>query len=481
MRLRSYACLLSIVIGLDVAPAAGKVFLRITAGPLPPASDLGVSEVVLRWPIRDAAVPAKLGALGFRVFLEAGSDDLAAAAMAAERANLAGVIADYAGAGAQASNNKETLRSTTAKHPELLFRSLISGGKQPQMRGRLVVDHDGILQVSSPSSQPWLDTNLAVVRLAQTAHPDEAPVLYDFHWDLSDAVRKEQGPSADEYALAISEAQAVRADVVMEVPESLQQALVANEPAAWALWNKVKQYVTFSLATAADGMRPIANMGIVTCDDQTNFEAVNLLARHNLPFETVRSQDLNAERLDQWNALVVFCAPRNPEHSVFSDFAKRGGIVVLVNQRGDYPWHSNPPVRQDQHSATFALGSGAIVELKETVSDPEIFARDLRRLIGAERSALSLWNSLTTLVTGYRRQATGETVLNVINYADVPDNVQIQIQGRFASVQLETPEGGCCAALRSFERAGVTEFTIPRLVVAARVHLKSAEAGPAAR
>jgi len=79
------------------------------------------------------------------------------------------------------------------------------------------------------------------------------------------------------------------------------------------------------------------------------------------------------------------------------------------------------------------------------------------------------------LVTGYQRQSTGETILNVINYADVPDNVQVQIKGRFTSVELESPEEGCCLPLRSFEHLGFTDFTIPRLVVAARVHLKSAD------
>jgi hypothetical protein len=478
MLLRSCACLLSLLAWLDVAPAAGKLLLRITAGPLPPANSIGVNEVVLQWPVRDAASLATLRALGFHVFLEAGSNDLVAAANAAEGANLAGVIVEHTGSDAAA--NRETFRATKATHPKLLFRLLISGGKQPQMRGRLVVDRGGILQVSSPSSQPWLDTNLAVVRLAETFRPDEKPALYDFHWDLSDAVHKEHGPSVNEYALAISEADAIRADVIVDVPESLQKALVANQPTAWTLWNQVKQYIAFSPA-AEDGMRPIANMGIVTCDDQTNFEAVNLLARHNLTFETLGPQDLNAERLNRWNALAVFCAARNPEIGLFNDFAKNGGMVVVVNQRGDYPWHSAPPARQDEHSATFTVGSGEIVELREPVIDPEAFARDLRRLIGAERSALSLWNSLTTLVTGYRQESTGETTINVINYADLPDNVQVQIKGRFRSVQLETPEVGCCVALQSVERGGFTEFTIPRLVVAARVHLKSADIGPAMR
>jgi hypothetical protein len=378
--------------------------------------------------------------------------------------------------GASASGNDETLRSTKAAHPKLDFRILIAGGKQPQMRGRLVVDRDGILQVSSPSSQPWLDTNLAAVRLAKTFQTDPAPVLYDFHWDLTAAVEKELGPSAEQYALAISESAAIGADVIVDLPESLRSGLVANKSAAWNLWNQIRRYIELSPVDAtANKMRPVANMGIVTCEEQTDFEAVNLLARHNLTFETVRPQNLNAERSNQWNVLLVFCAADKIENDMLSDFAKRGGLVVLVNQSGDQPWHSGSPSRQDQHSSTFTVGSGEIVELKEPVTDPEVFARDLRRLIGTERPALSLWNSLTTLVTAYRQATTGETVLYAINYADVPDNVQIQIKGRFTSVGLESPEAGCCTTLPFSYRGGFTEFTIPRLVIAARVHLKTSD------
>src|SRR5260221_5888185 len=135
MRLRSCACLFSVIAWLSVAPAAGKVLLRVAAGPLPPAKAIGVSEVVLHWPVRDAARLAKLRAIGFRVFLEAGSNDLTAAAIAAERANLAGIIVNLAGSNTAANN--ETLRSIKAAHPKLLFRFLISSGKQPQMRGGL--------------------------------------------------------------------------------------------------------------------------------------------------------------------------------------------------------------------------------------------------------------------------------------------------------------------------------------------------------
>ena len=473
MLLRTCVYLWLVAVWLSVKPAAGDVLLRSTPGPLPPAKAIGVRDIVMRWPVRETPELMKLHALGFRLFFETGSSDLAAAAATAERADAAGVIIDLKGSDSAADG--ELLRSSKVAHPKLLFRFLIPGGKQPQMKGRLVVERDGILQVSSPSSQPWLDTNLALARLAETFHTDAMPVLYDFQWDLSDSLHKQLGPTADEYALAIAEADAIRADVVLDFPEPLHKALAANKSEAWALWSQVKRYIAFSSRVPSQGIQSIANMGVVTSDAQMNYEAVNLLARHNLAFETIRPQDLTAERLNAWNAVVVFCSLRSAEIDLLNAFVKRGVIVVLVNQRGEYPWHSATPVRQDAHSATFNVGSGQVVELAKLVTDPELFARDLRRLIGPERSAVGLWNSLTTLVTAYRQGPGDETVLNVINYADVPENVQVQIKGRFASIQLESPEEGSCRALQAVSRGSFTEFTIPRLMIAARVHLKAAD------
>src|SRR5207249_2924251 len=81
-------------------------------------------------------------------------------------------------------------------HKSLTFRMLVPGGKQPQLKGRLVVERDGVLQISSPSSQPWLDTNLALVRLAQSMDPDSLPIIYDFHWDTSGALPDAWHPDA---------------------------------------------------------------------------------------------------------------------------------------------------------------------------------------------------------------------------------------------------------------------------------------------
>ena len=80
MPLRSSAYLVLAIACLNVAPAAGKVLLRVEAGPLPPAKTMGITEIVLHWPVRDTSSLAQLRSLGFNVFLQAGSNDLEAAA-----------------------------------------------------------------------------------------------------------------------------------------------------------------------------------------------------------------------------------------------------------------------------------------------------------------------------------------------------------------------------------------------------------------
>jgi len=91
------------------------------------------------------------------------------------------------------------------------------------------------------------------------------------------------------------------------------------------------------------GMLPLANTGIVTNDYRVSYEGINLMARHNIPFVVLRPVDLEAKRLDALDMLVVFSGPSLAACGVLGDFAKQGGIVVLVNLRGDFPWHSSEP------------------------------------------------------------------------------------------------------------------------------------------
>jgi hypothetical protein len=69
------------------------------------------------------------------------------------------------------------------------------------------------------------------------------------------------------------------------------------------------------------------------------------------------------------------------------------------------------------------------------------------------------------------------TTLELVNYAEEPLRVQVQIKGSFHSIRYETPEHGCCESLTAVQRNGFTEFVIPDLRIGGRVHLKEARAG----
>ena len=223
-----------------------------------------------------------------------------------------------------------------------------------------------------------------------------------------------------------------------------------------------------------------SSLGVIVDDAQASYEAINLMARHNLAFESVRPPGLTLARLSSWNSVVVFCPLNKEAVALLRNFAASGRIVIFVNTHDEFPWHSAPPLRQESRATVYSIGAGQVVEIAGPVVDPENFARDLRRLIGRERSALALWNSLTTLVTGYHEQSRPDVTLYLVNYADQPDNVQVQVKGRFTRVRLESPEEPCCVSLPFVERGGFTEFIIPALRITARVHLDSARESSAA-
>ncbi|HYT23202.1 MAG TPA: hypothetical protein VEW05_23590, partial [Candidatus Polarisedimenticolia bacterium] len=460
-------------------PVTARVFLRVEPSPLPPADKTGIQDVVLLWPLQDLSVAAKLHSQGYRVFLQCESKDLAAAVVTVDRAAVTGMIVTNTAPSSQ-SPAAEQLRPYFAAHRSLTFRMSVPGGKQPQIKGRLVVERDGVLQVSSPSSQPWLDTNLALVRLAQSMDPGSLPIIYDFHWDTSGALPDAWHPDAEAYAVSIAEADAIRSDVTIDLPGSLQRALVADDPRAWTLWKAIIPYLDFSSHAPTERMLPVVNLGVIVDDAQASYEAINLMARHNLAFESVRPPGLTLARLSSWNSVVVFCPLNKEAVALLRNFAASGRIVIFVNTHDEFPWHSAPPLRQESRATVYSIGAGQVVEIAGPVVDPENFARDLRRLIGRERSALALWNSLTTLVTGYHEQGRPDVTLYLVNYADQPDNVQVQVKGRFTRVRLESPEEPCCVSLPFVERGGFTEFIIPALRITARVHLDSARESSAA-
>ncbi len=453
-------------------PSAAKVYLRWTEKALPPAKVLGFNEVVIPWSDEAQSVIAGAKKQGYRVYVQLKFQDTQAVVDAAAKPGIAGII--LTGEDKEQSQMQEAAQRLRAAKPKLKVLVLNPGGKQPEMRGWLVFKKDGILQVSSPTSQPWVDANLPLVRHERAYQKTQAP-LYTFTWDVSDPLVKVHGPSPMDYSLAIAEAGAYHADLILEVHEKQQRGLVDGDKQVLADWRQVRKYIEFYERANAE-MQPQSRVGVLTEDYDVAYEPMNLMARHNIPFRVLPSSETKARDLDNLDVVLAFTPLSKELADAVDTFADRGGVAVLVNLHGPYPWESSTPEKKGEHLTAYTVGKGRVIELSEAVTDPETFAQDVRRLMPKSDIPLSLWNSLTTLVVSYSGAKTGETIVELVNYAEESTQVQVQVKGKFASVRFESPERGCCETLKPSYVDGMTEFVVPDVVIGGRVHL-SAGAG----
>src|SRR5438477_854321 len=460
---------------LFAVPVWSKVFVRWTQPVPPPAKRLGVNEIVIPW---NAAAPSSVQSAaerGYRAYAEVAMSEASSVAKAAARSGLAGIIVNPGDA--HPDQIDQSLRKLRSAYPKLIFLVVNPNGKQPQVRGTLIVKRNGVLEATSPTAQPWLDTNLALVRLEQAFRPAQVP-LYSFAWDLTDALQQQHGPDAPDYALAVAEAGAFDADLVLSLHERLETGLAQNNPSAWALWDQVKPYLRFFSQHPKRHLGSEASVAVVAEDNTASYEPINLLARHNIGLRVVRPADLSPRSLEAVDVVVVFSAFDKQKAEILTDFAKKGGVTVLVDSHGSYPWQLARPIRLSEQSVSYAVGKGRIIEISEPIADPEMFAQDIRRLIDNHKMRISLWNALTTVAVLYRPAGARGRIVELLNYAQEPLQVQVQVKGSYRSIRFETPEHGCCDSLKPVAHDGFTEFVVPWLNIAGRVYLEPEPAVP---
>lgn len=161
---------LALLFVLLAAPSWGKVILRWTQASIPAAAKLGLGDLVVSWD--DEALIKVARSQGYRVYAELPISKVTAAATM-PRNDLAGIILSSGLTPGDTPPNQvdDAIHALQSDYPGLPILFLDTRAKQPQMKGQLVIKKDGILQVTSPTEQPWIDSNLALVRLDQAFYP----------------------------------------------------------------------------------------------------------------------------------------------------------------------------------------------------------------------------------------------------------------------------------------------------------------------
>jgi hypothetical protein len=413
------------------------VLVRWDQDQVPSPASLGISTLVV--PAKNSAAIQNAGTQGYGVYLEVEASALAGFTPPA--GPLAGVVVKGAATREQLLQLRQRLESPRARVLALEERA-----KWPHIRSNWVTRRDGVLHVAGRSAQPWIETNAALLRIARATRRDAMPLL-TYPWKPLTLSEIDEGPGIENYLVAIAETGSFGGDLLLPLHERFEKDLLLGKPQARAGWSDIRRYIDFYSWNLPGRYRPLANIGVVTREPMRSFEVMNLLARHNLPFEVVDPTRLEARALASFRLLVV---------------------LEPTDTRG--PWRSSAPVLQTEERAMYRFGSVNVVEVLKGVRDPNAFALEMRKLLGRDDRTIDIWNGMTVVAAPYEAPD-GKTVLvTALNYSHQPLPVQLRVPGTFSAVHYESPEEAP-ALLPHEHRDGGTEFVLPALRIGGRVFL----------
>jgi hypothetical protein len=382
-------------------PIFAEVFVRWDLAQVPSQQSLGISSIVVRG--ANAAAMKAARARGYKVYVE--MDSAKPAAVPAGGASSDVIV------------------------PK-------PGAKWPHVRTNWVTKNKDVLQVTGRSAQPWIENNAALVRILRAGARNATPVL-TYDWQPVTLSDVDEGPSLDDYLVAIAESGSFGGDLVLPLHERFQKRLLAGEPEARAEWKEIKRYLEFYSWDLPNRYTPIANVGVVAAQPMVWFEAMNLMARHNLPFVVIPPDKITAADLERLKLVIVLDKPVGSPLAALDAYAHNGGKVRTVDK---------------------------------ALTDPNAFALEMRKLVGADDRVIDIWNGITVLTAPYEAPEGGTVLVTALNYAHQPLPVQLRVKGTFTLVRYESPEDGI-SLLSPQHRNGFTEFVLPSLRVGGRVFL----------
>jgi hypothetical protein len=127
-------------------------------------------------------------------------------------------------------------------------------------------------------------------------------------------------------------------------------------------------------------------------------------------------------------------------------------------------------VSKTDDRVSYEVGAGRVVEVLKGIADPNLFAFEIRQLLGPEHRVLDIWNGITVIAAPYRDPGGRSLLVGLLNYAHQPLPVQLRIAGTFSLVQYESPEDAP-SLLPYQHRDGYTEIVLPALTIGGRLFL----------
>jgi len=327
--------------------------------------------------------------------------------------------------------------------------------KAATVPGIRLFSEDGAVQ-ATPTSEPWIDSNLWFVRFLRWVSSQPAWLGYSL------------GTTSDhEYARAIADAAAAGGRWVVAPDDTLISGLFEGTPAAERSWRRIVDTLRFF--EDHSGWRqfsPAGTLGIVPQNTDSGAENLNLIARRKIPYKLLTRATLSGPGLHRLNAVLALgCVLNESEKAALRDFVESGGLAIVGPA-----WGRSVPPGEDFDVRP--VGAGRVAVYRNDEADSETLSKDVLHWIGRENLGVRLFHAPTVLPTVSESSDGMQLLVQMVNYATEPaEAVMVRLAGEYQSARVYGLDGPPVALELEKSERGI-EVKVPAVPVYAALLLE---------
>ncbi|HTT65513.1 MAG TPA: hypothetical protein VMG35_26880, partial [Bryobacteraceae bacterium] len=326
-------------------------------------------------------------------------------------AGLDGLVLENGGA--------ETGQAAAAKLPVVV---LPKAATAPGVR---LFSEGGAVQ-ATPTSEPWLDSNLWLVSLLKARGAGPAWLGY-----------KLEASSASDYTRAIADAAAAGGHWVVAPDDALLTGLASGAPQAKTQWRQIATAAQFfEKHTDWRRFQPAGPLGILQPANDAGDENLNLIARRRIPYRLLDRAALIGPDLAGFSAVLALgCALSDGEKAALTRFAQKGGLAIVGPD-----WGGTVPKEKDFEVRP--TGEGRIAVYRDEEPDPEALSKDVLYLMGKDHLGIRLFHAVTVLPVVREDPGGRQLLIQLVNYASLPaETVTLRLAGDYRRARLYGLDG----------------------------------------
>jgi hypothetical protein len=329
-----------------------------------------------------------------------------------------------------------------------------------------------------PTNLPWVDSNGALLAMAQALAPDKAV------WIVVDPPKKAK-LTVENYLLAVADAAAYGGRWLISLDDQMRAGLAAKSTQAVEDWKRVTDALAFFEQNKAtrtyERMGRLAVMSNFSEPDRFFGEdALNLFPRLREPFRVIpRSQALAASFNGLQGILYVDQEPPDPKlRQKLIAFVNGGGTLFV---RSTWPNPEGSPIQLSSAEAYLlfnvrSLGKGRLAVAKEDKPDTYFTCMDIQNIMSHRGDPSRLFNGASMNYFSQASPQGRQGVIHVLNYSRRPgsDDALVYLKTPYQSARFVSPEIASPVALQWVpQEAGGAELSLPRISVYGAVQMET--------